>query len=181
MLSPDCLWRDVGFLTCLLAVLILLSLRMTAKEAAKARVREPGRFFRVDRGKANMQPPAAVADWYEIKSVSLDNARAGPAGDHVGVVDKFEWPSLTQGLPLDALQKVQEAIREGKWRLDPQSPDWAGHAIGKALDIDPDDDMEFGKSHLKQLIKEWTAKGAFVVYKDLDENRRERPFLKPAD
>jgi hypothetical protein len=33
-------------------------------------------YFRVDKGKTNMQRPAAVADWYFLTSQRLNNATA---------------------------------------------------------------------------------------------------------
>ena len=78
---------------------------MTEDEAKAGLVRERWRHFRADDGKANMRPPGAGARWYELKSISLGNARTGLAGDHVGVATAWEWPhDPRRGLPDDALQ-----------------------------------------------------------------------------
>jgi hypothetical protein len=129
-----------------------------------------------------MQPPAHVASWFELKSETLANAKEGLAADNVGVVTRFTWPGPTDGLPENALQLAQEAIREAKWRLNPQSPEWAGHAIGEALDLDSRDNLDGGhgicNSQLKEIIKHWLKTGGLVSYEDKDAKSKTRDFVK---
>ena len=60
---------------------------MSKAEADKAGVDEVDRrlYFRIDRGKANMAPPAA-ASWYKFESIDLPN------GDSVGVATSWNHP-----------------------------------------------------------------------------------------
>ena len=60
---------------------------MSKAEADKAGVDEVDRrlYFRIDRGKANMAPPAA-ARWYKFESIELPN------GDSVGVATSWHHP-----------------------------------------------------------------------------------------
>lgn len=98
---------------------------MAGDEALKARVTERRRFFRIERGKANMLKPAEAAEWVELVDVALGNARAGLAGDQIGVATGWEWPNDPEaGLPPDARRKAQDALRDGHWRKDSRSPQW---------------------------------------------------------
>ena len=85
--------------------------KMTEDEAKRAMVPDRLSYFRVDDGKVNFKP-AGKADWREIVSVPLGNARPGLAEDHVGVVKRFTWRDPSEGLPPDAPQRAQDAIRD---------------------------------------------------------------------
>lgn len=63
---------------------------MTPKEAQKFAVAHERRgwYFRFDNAKANMQPPAERADWFERKSVILSN------GDSVGVIERVNMKEI---------------------------------------------------------------------------------------
>lgn len=155
--------------------------RMTPEEARLARVDNPASYFRVDRAKANMQPPAHAAAWFEIKSEGLNNGREGLAGDHIGVVTRFDWPGPLDGLPENALRLAQEALREGKGRLNSQSPDWAGHIIGKVPGIDSRDNLDggggFGHAQIREIIKTLIKNGGLVVCAGKDAQGRPRDFV----
>ena len=116
---------------------------MSEDEAARAGVEGRRSFFRVDSGKANMSPPAAVRDWYRLDSVDLGN------GDSVGVVTRWIWPDAFDGVTVSDLRKVQEAIAAGCWRENSQAKDWAGHAVAKALNLDAT--IKAGKARISSL------------------------------
>lgn len=63
---------------------------MTEKEAKKFAVPNERRrwYFRFDNAKANMQPPAERADWFERKSVILPNS------DSVGVIERVNMKEI---------------------------------------------------------------------------------------
>lgn len=63
---------------------------MTVKEAQKFGVASERRrwYFRFDNAKANMQPPAERADWFERKSIILPNS------DSVGVIERINMREI---------------------------------------------------------------------------------------
>ena len=67
---------------------------MSSEEASQAGIEVDQRrlFFRVDDGKANMQPPADGATWHELVSVPLGNDTPDYPGDLVGVVTAWKLP-----------------------------------------------------------------------------------------
>ena len=93
---------------------------MTKDEGEKAGVDSHRAHFRVDNGKQNLAPPSTVATWFELKSVGLGNGRVDLPADFVGVVARWTWPSALEGLPDDALARVQRALSEGQWREHPR-------------------------------------------------------------
>jgi AAA domain/Bifunctional DNA primase/polymerase, N-terminal len=68
---------------------------MTDSQAKRLRIKpeDRRRYFRVDNGKSNMQPPAKSADWYLLKSQALGNTTDKYPEDFVGVVTAWKPPA----------------------------------------------------------------------------------------
>ena len=144
--------------------------KMTTKEAEKAEIEEwrRGYYFRADNGKANLTPPAEVADWYEMKSIDLENH--GPdadwdEGDRVGVVVPWSFPEPE---PIAKTQRdigtAITAVRAGgPWRRDLRSKvePWVGKPIGEALGVDPENRAT--RAQLVRLIQSWITAGYLKV------------------
>jgi hypothetical protein len=142
--------------------------RMSPDEASLAGVAEDERgfYFRVQNDKANLAPPDK-ATWYRMNNVSLDN------GDQVGVACPWKWPELFDGLSTRHLIAVQKVVEAGEWRLDSRSPEWVGHAVAQALDLD----AETSRKRISGLLKQWLANKALEVVEKEDETRRQRKFV----
>lgn len=142
--------------------------RMSPEEAALAGVAEDQRgfYFRTQNDKANLAPPEKAA-WYRMNNVALDN------GDQVGVACPWKWPELFEGISTAHLIAAQKAISNGEWRADSRSPQWAGIAVARVLDLDP----KQASKRIAQVLKEWVSNGAFEVIEKEDEQRRPRKFV----
>jgi hypothetical protein len=153
---------------------------MTKDEADRAGVEMRGTYFRVDRGKGNLAPPSSDAStWFHLASVDLGNGGPGKlnCGDSVGVVEAWQWPDAFAGIEVRDLTAAQvEVMAGGPWRQSPQSPQWIGYPIAKALRLDPDSKAD--RQRIGTLLKTWTANGMFVIVDGLDEGRRARPFIE---
>ena len=92
---------------------------MSKEDAEKASipVQERRSYFRVDDGKTNMQPPVEKALWRKIVGVPLDNDTADDPGDWVGVVTSWTMPDALDGVTVNKLREVQEAVAAGRWSL----------------------------------------------------------------
>jgi len=150
---------------------------MSDNEAGIYKVHESRRrYFRADYGKANFYLPSDEADWYEIKSVTLDNAEMpGDEGTSVGVVTAWEIGDL--GMTPALQDKVLERLSEGKWRKNRQSPDWAGHVLGEVLGVSSGSPEE--QKRLSLILKRWIATGVVRVVEKPDDNYEMREFLEP--
>lgn len=142
--------------------------RMSPDEASLAGVAEDQRgfYFRTQNDKANLAPPDKAA-WYRMNNVALDNS------DQVGVACPWKWPELFEGISTSHLIAVQKAVAQGEWRADPRSPQWVGIAIGRVLDLNP----EQAKKRVSKLLKEWVDNGALDVVEKLDDQSRPRKFV----
>lgn len=150
---------------------------MTKEQADRAGLPTNRGYFRADNGKANLAPPPERSEWFHLVPVDLGN---GPAdsidgGDHVAVVEPWQWPDMLEGLTVDHLRKAQRAVAEGRWRENAQSKDWAGIPIASALGIELD---TAGKKRVQAMLKTWTANGMFVVVTGMDEQSRPKSFLE---
>ena len=143
---------------------------MNKEEAAKAGVEDRRSYFRVEKDKANMAPPANRADWCHLVSVALPN------GDNVGVATKWTWPDAFEGVGVTDLRKVQAAIAAGRWRESAQAKDWAGIAVAHTLGLDPANKAH--KAKIAALLKTWISTGMLAVVEALDAKREKRNFIE---
>lgn len=150
---------------------------MTKEEAERYDVENPFQFVKVADGKANMAPRSDKSSWHKIIGVPLGNGPLGTDGDFVAVMTKWRPPDPTDGVTTQDVTKAQDAIRDGLFRKDAQSPDWAGHPIGFALGIDSQTPP--GRSKLKALLNQWIEEGFIETYWHDDRKRISRAHLKP--
>jgi hypothetical protein len=146
-------------------------IRMTPQEAAQAGVDNHRKYFRIIRDKANLQPPADKSDWYQLVNVALAN------GDQVRVVAPWEWPDA---LKIEHLLKVQQAVEAHRYRRDAQAKDWVGHAVGRVLGIDSRKGQanKANRARISSLLSTWIHEGALEEFRDLDEHREQRTFVR---
>lgn len=133
---------------------------MSPEEAGNAGV--PGemrrRYFRVDDGKSNMQPPQDRAVWRHLETVGLGNGDDRDPEDLIGVVTDWTMPGLFDTIDADALRKVQAAVRQGAWAENVQASNWIGRLVGQTLGLDHTDEADKGK--IKRILKTWFGNGA---------------------
>lgn len=146
---------------------------MTKEQAEKAGLPSHRGFFRADNGKANLAPPPDRSEWFRLASRPLGNGPDG--GDHVAVVETWQWPDLLAGVTVEDLQKAQRALGEGRWRENAQAKDWAGIPIAAALGIDLD---QAGKTRIKNMLRSWLSSGMMVVVSGKDAKGNVRPFVE---
>ena len=149
---------------------------MTEDEVARAAVDNRRAYFRLQNGKANLAPPADVAEWYRLESFDLGNGSAGQSADSVGVVTRWKWPDAFDGVTVSDLRQVQDAIAAGRWRESSQAKDWAGRAVADVLKLDPENKAHRAK--IAALLKTWTLNGMFVVVEGEDDKRMTRKFIE---
>jgi hypothetical protein len=127
--------------------------KMTDGQTAEAGVQDdPATFFSVSRDKANLAP-AGNRVWRRMASVVLAN------GDDVGVCEAWKWPSTFDGLTVQDLLKVQQAIEGKQPRYSDQTgDDWAGVIVAKVLNLNAESD----RKRIKKMINAWLVSGALV-------------------
>lgn len=132
---------------------------MSTDEAAQAGVEadKRRRYFRVDDGKANMQPPAEDAAWRQLVSVPLGNETQDMPGDIVGVVAEWSLPTLSDALQPGDVRKVQDAIVGGSWADDVRAGNWAGKAVASVLGLDASDQSD--RKRITKLLSMWKRNG----------------------
>ncbi len=150
---------------------VLVYNRMTSDEAAAANIppEQSPFFFRTTNDKANLSP-AEKADWHRMNNVDLDN------GDKVGVACPFQWPDLFDGVSMDKIIEVQQAIGAGKYRADSRSADWVGNIISTTLGMDPTEDGS--RKRATKMIREWMKTGALIEVDGVDAKRNPRRFVE---
>lgn len=150
---------------------VLVYNRMTSDEAAAANIppEQSPFFFRTTNDKANLSP-AEKADWHRINNVDLDN------GDKVGVACPFQWPDLFDGVSMDKIIEVQQAIGAGKYRADSRSADWVGNIISTTLGMDPTEDGS--RKRATKMIREWMKTGTLIEVEGIDAKRNPRRFVE---
>ena len=159
------------------AARVLNTMSKDDAEAARVPLKQKGYYFSVANGKATMSPPAEKADWHKFVSVPIGNATPEyPLGDQVGVVTKWKFPGLFDDMAASDLFEIQKAIAAGKWRADARSPDWAGNAVAKVLDLDTSAPAD--KKRIKSMITTWIETGALKEAERKDEKRRPRLFVE---
>jgi hypothetical protein len=128
------------------------------------------RFFNVADDKHNLSPPEA-ADWFELKSVSLNNATDILPADSVGVVAPWKPPRALDGVDSDHLFQIQRVLANGTYWRDAQSKDlWAGEVVGNIVGIDWGDAKE--KARIKKMLDTWIKNGVLKMEMRRDEAKR---------
>jgi hypothetical protein len=146
--------------------------RMTKEQATEAGIAEPRSYFRADNGKANLAPPGA-AKWFHLAGVQLPN------GDHVAVVEPWQFPSPMDGVTTAHMRAVREMARDGDWRKDPRADSWIGRAVAEELNLNIHKPADVKK--IKDVLAVWFANGVLDTTLRKDAKRRDKEFVVPGD
>jgi hypothetical protein len=159
---------------------------MTAKEAPKAGVAVDDRFdyFRVGNGKSNLSRRSGHSEWRQMISVDLGNNRHfWEAGDSVGVVVQWKWPSAASAIEAvepDDFDKIAAIIGAGNCRANAQSKDWIGNVVADVLGLDRTNQDD--KANVKLMIAGWIQDGRIQVVKRRCPTKREdKDFIDLVD
>lgn len=147
--------------------------RMTKDEAAKAGVDSPRPYFRTNSGKVNLSPSCEESEWYEIRSLALNN------GDDVGVAHRWKWPSPFAEVSLSDLETVQKKISEGQWRENIRATDWAGKAVAEVLGIDLQ--APGARAQVKSILDVWVKNRALKTVEKKDASRKLRRYVEAGE
>lgn len=132
------------------------------------------RYFSVADDKHNMAPPEA-ADWFELKSVCLNNASETHEADNVGVVVKWTPPRAMDGVEATHLFQIQKAVQGGNYRRDVQAADWVGTVIARVLNIDCAEPQS--KKRISTMLNTWLKSGALKVEVRKDEKSMPKNYI----
>ena len=137
---------------------------MSVKEAEQLNIKDRRSYFKSFSGKLNYAPATEKCDWYHLVNVELLNGPepmppsgedekglyyGGNGGDHVGVVEAWNLPSLEiKDLSNEIIAQIKQALSSGNWRENTQATMWAGKAIAPIVNLNADSD----KRQIKQLI-----------------------------
>lgn len=145
---------------------------MTKEEAEKSGVDEHFRFFRLMDGKKNMGPRSANPAWRELVPMNLKN---GDPPDHVAAVTAWKPSEAADALSTDELAAIVDAVRGGSWRANPQSSDWVGNPIAKAMGLDMNETS--ARATVKAAIARWLKQGVLCTYEAHDNRRKTKTFI----
>lgn len=150
---------------------------MTVEEAAGAGVKteDRRRYFRVDDGKANMQPPADRAVWRKLVSVGLGNHTGLDPEDWIGVATAWVLPGAFDMVTTAHLDRVVALVREGEYRVDVQAKAWIGRAVADVLGLDADEAVN--RTKIKGILHAWFQNGALSKEWRKDRFRELREFV----
>lgn len=134
---------------------------------------DPSTYFGIDRDKANLAP-AGKRLWMRMATVHLGQ------GDSVGVAEQWEWPDTFDGLGVQDLLAIQNAVyRRCEEGAPPRFSDqsgmhWVGHIVAEVTGLDADGD----KKRIKKLVAEWIRNGALRKAELVDAKRMKRPCVE---
>ena len=143
--------------------------KMSDNMKAEAGVQnDPSTYFSVTRDKANLAP---VGDrvWRHMASVQLAN------GDSVGVVEVWNWPDTFDGVSVNDLLAVQNALDgQGRRYSDQTGDEWAGVTVAEILGLD----AQAHRKRLKKIIETWLKSGALVKGQKTGAQRKPVPTVE---
>ncbi|MER2265198.1 helicase RepA family protein [Methylobacterium oxalidis] len=144
---------------------------MSQEEASQAGIEaeKRRRYFRVDDGKANMQPPADRAAWHQLVSVPLGNDTPDAPGDFIGVVASWSLPGLLDQITMEQVRAIQAEVDAGDWAESSQAGNWVGRAVASVLRMDPDDKADAAK--IKRYLRTWFEGGALRKVSNYDPKK----------
>jgi hypothetical protein len=186
--------RGAGAITAAARSVRILN-RMTVAEAETAGLSSEERriHLRINRDKVNYVPPTK-ATWIELADVELPNRNGSDAGDHVQVVQKWDFPQPFDKVTTDDMRWTRDLVqRDGTYRVDPKAENWLGFKIAERLGLDVVDNKA-DRKQVGAIIKTWLEKGALAMvdgpgrgrhlvkyfrpgsWKDAEEDEDELPF-----
>jgi hypothetical protein len=141
---------------------------LSYEEAKLAALESPVGYFSAKDDKQNLTLKTGGRDWYKMESVSLGNGGTGNLSclrsDNIGVVTRWDWPtrdSFVEEVTDEQLLAIKNWLKIGEHRKDPQANDWAGYAVGKALDLGASKEtMEtHDRQRIKRMLDTWVKDG----------------------
>jgi hypothetical protein len=147
--------------------------RMSKADAEKAKItleQERLSIFRIDDAGGNLAPTSDAVEWNKFHNVKLAN------GDGVGVVKRWEFPSVFKENAPGDLLAVQRRIASGMWRQSHQCKDWAGNAVAEVLKRDLTN--RGVKSDIITMLAGWVKSNALKVVWYDDEKGVSRPWIE---
>ena len=120
------------------------------------------RYVRLDDAKANMSARAPKASWFQLSSVTLDNADAiYPKGDQVGVIEPWHPRTVWESMSVDdcnaVLDRIDAGFLNGARFVDSRrngGERWAGHVLIEVCGIT--------EGQAANVVKTWLANGVLV-------------------
>jgi hypothetical protein len=151
--------------------------KMTQEEAEKLDVTDGAwRYARISGSKENYAPPPDKATWFRLASVSLGNGTDDyPEGDEIGVATTWECRRLFEGMDVNQLKAVFDALRNtvhGPSKQATHTP-WAGQPL---IEIGKRSDREASK-----IVKAWIENGVLREDEHLNEQRHKVKKVVLAD
>lgn len=144
--------------------------RMSEDEAVRLGIdpSEARSIFRVDDGKANLAPPAAVAVYRKMEGVQIGN------GEWVGVCVPYKLPDAFDGVSGKDARLIQRIAADAHSKGDPfressQSQRWIGVAVADLIDADIGD--KAGRARVNTIIKTWIKTNVLAVEKITDTKK----------
>jgi hypothetical protein len=140
--------------------------RMSKEEANDLGVSEEDRrlYVRTDNAKLNVALPPTETTWLKLVSVPLPN------GDHVQTVERWELPSVWDGIPMSLIIRVidrlsGEPLPGEQYTLDCRSKDrWAGNVLIEELGLTVE--------QAKRILRAWKDSGLLVDTDYVQPKRR---------
>jgi hypothetical protein len=155
---------------------------MSDAEAARLGIEEADRrrYVRIDNAKNNLAPPAASAQWIELRSVDLGNGSGiSPHGDKVGVAVPWSPPSAWEGITAGHARDVWQFLaKNGPRRKDPQATAWFGFDVMTICGIEQDDR---NKARVVTLLNAWEKSGIIKSAMHPDERRKKAPHYEAGE
>jgi hypothetical protein len=152
---------------------------MSDAEAARLGIEEADRrrYVRIDNAKNNLAPPAASAQWIELRSVDLGNGSGiSPHGDKVGVAVPWQPPSAWEGITAGHARDVWQFLaKNGPRRKDPQATAWFGFDVMTICGLEQDDR---NKARVVTLLNAWEKSGIITSAMHPDERRKKAPHYE---
>jgi len=144
---------------------------MTKDEAAALNIPNNKGIVRIDHAKGNYLPAPETAEWFEFRSIELDNAdEVNPVGDHVGVLVPWALPGLFAGITDAALSACLDELTVGlpegeRYSFLPQGKDrYAALAIAEALAIE--------EERAARIMRAWKRSGLLFEKEYFSERNR---------
>jgi hypothetical protein len=152
---------------------VLVLNRMGEDEAKRYGIEDEKRrrYFRTYDDKNNRAPPSDKSDWFHMHSVSLGNGPDAGPGDSMGVVVPWSPPDAFEGMSVDHLRRVQEAIAGGEYKHHHSATDWAGIVVADVLGFSVNDKGD--KARILRMLATWIENGALRVEERKDPATRQ--------
>jgi len=118
--------------------------------------------------------------WHRLESPNGFTSRIElPNGDHVAVVEPWQFPLPLDGITTQHMHAVREKARTGEWRKDSKSDEWIGHVVAEILGLDTENEDDLNK--IKAILKTWFGNKVLDTATRKDDHRKQRQFVIPGN